>query len=199
VRLSSTFTGGGYARGSARSGLSLVCGLARRAGARAVSVGYRLAPEHPYPAALDDAMTVYWALLDDRIAAGSLVLAGDSAGGGLAVATAVAAREAGLPMPAAILAFSPWTDLSLSGDSIADRAAVDAVLTPPGLGRRAADYLGGADPQSPLASRLSLTSQGCRRCSCRSGRTKSFSMTRYAWPAGRQLATYMSSCRYGRT
>jgi len=131
--------GGAYAIGSAELSVGLASDIARRAGMRAVSVDYRLAPENPYPAALDDAVAAYAALLADR-PAGQIALAGESAGAGLAAATLLALKDAGLALPAAAFLMSPWADLTLSGDSIVGKAPVDPALTADGLGRRAADY-----------------------------------------------------------
>ena len=101
-----------------RTGTHLAAELARRAGGRALSVGYRLAPEHPYPAAVEDGLAVYAGLLESGVSPAQVLVAGDSAGGGLAVATLLAARDQGLPQPAAIAVFSPWADISRSGASM---------------------------------------------------------------------------------
>ncbi|TDT97619.1 acetyl esterase/lipase [Streptomyces sp. 846.5] len=146
------FHGGGYVLGTAATGVALAAGLAARAGGRGISVGYRLAPEHPFPAAVEDALAAYRALLDDGVPPSRIAFAGDSAGGGLAVAALIAARDAGLPLPSAAVAFSPWTDLTLAGASITGRAHDDLILTADILVNAAADYLGSADPRSALAS-----------------------------------------------
>jgi acetyl esterase/lipase len=146
------FHGGVYVIGSAGGSVALVGDLARRAGARAITVDYRLAPEHPYPAAVEDAQAVYRGLLDDGVAPGDIALAGDSAGAGLVVATMLALRDAGTPLPAAGFLMSPYADLTLSGDTIAEKQAVDLILTPDGLRLRVADYVGGADGADPLIS-----------------------------------------------
>ncbi|MFC1430577.1 alpha/beta hydrolase [Streptacidiphilus sp. N1-3] len=146
------FHGGAYALGSAADSAGLAADVARRSGARAVSVDYRLAPEHPFPAAVDDAVAAYRALLDQGVPSTAVAFVGESAGGGLVVATLVALKDAGLPQPASAAVFSPWADLTLTGDSLAGKAEADPALTPQGLRTRAGDYLGPADPASPLAS-----------------------------------------------
>lgn len=144
--------GGGYALGSPHTHAGLVGELARRAGLRATSLDYRLAPEHPFPTAVDDGLAAYRALLEDGTHPQELVLAGDSAGGGLALATLLAARAAGLPQPAAVALMSPWTDLTLSGDSIRSKEDVDPVLTADEVRAFADRYLGSGDRAHPLAS-----------------------------------------------
>jgi len=144
--------GGAYAIGSADSSVGMASDLARRSGTRAVSVDYRLAPENPYPAGLEDAVAAYAALINDRAADAQVAIAGESAGAGLAVATLLALKNAGLPLPSAVILMSPWADLTLSGESIAGKAAVDPALTPDGLRRRAADYVAGSDPTDGLVS-----------------------------------------------
>jgi monoterpene epsilon-lactone hydrolase len=144
--------GGAYAIGSAASSVALASDLARRAGSRLVSVDYRLAPEHPYPAAVEDAVAVYRGLLDSGLSPTRIAIAGESAGAGLAAATLVALEDEGLPWPSSAFLMSPWVDLTLSGDSITEKAAVDPALTPGGLHRRAVDYLAGADAASGLIS-----------------------------------------------
>ncbi|SFG92664.1 alpha/beta hydrolase fold domain-containing protein [Streptomyces mirabilis] len=146
------FHGGAYALGSAGDSVGLAADVARRVGVRAVSVDYRLAPEHPFPAAVDDAVAAYRALLADGTPSSEVAFVGESAGGGLVVATLVALKEAGLPQPSSAVVFSPWADLTLSGDSLTGKADVDPALTAKGLQIRARGYLGETDPATPLAS-----------------------------------------------
>ena len=144
--------GGAYAIGTAASSVGLASDLARRTGARVVTVDYRLAPEHPYPAALEDAVAAYRGLLDSGVPASTLAIAAESAGAGLAAATLVALKQVGLPQPTSGLLMSPWADLTLSGDSMHEKAGVDPALTPKGLHRRALDYVAAGDRKAALAS-----------------------------------------------
>ena len=147
--------GGGYVIGSPRSHRHLAESLARSAGIACLLPDYRLAPEHPFPAAVDDALAAYRSLVERRkIAPGRIAVAGDSAGGGLAVATLLAIRSAGLPMPGAAVCISPWTDLTCSAPSYQTKAATDPLVALPGITAMARDYLGSADPRTPLASPL---------------------------------------------
>ena len=146
--------GGGYSVGSPRSHRPFVSRLSRATRTRALSVDYRLAPEHPFPAAVDDAVTAYRWLLEHHASPERVAVAGDSAGGGLAVAAMVAARDEGLPMPGALVLISPWTDLSVSGASMQTHRGSDPWLDPDGAALAAAVYLGGASPSNPLASPL---------------------------------------------
>ena len=146
--------GGGYVFGSPLSHRHFVANLSAETGLQGLLLDYRLAPEHPFPAAVDDALVAYRALLDGGHSAGRIVVAGDSAGGGLAVSLMLAARGAGLPMPAAGICLSPWTDLTQSAGSYTSRAKTDPNITRDGLDALAAHYLAGADPRNPLASPL---------------------------------------------
>ncbi|MGH8446952.1 MAG: alpha/beta hydrolase [Solimonas sp.] len=154
------FHGGAYIVGAARIYRAVNARLAEWAQARVAAVDYRLAPEHPFPAAPNDALDAYRGLLERGIAAAEIVLAGDSAGGGLALACALQVRDTGLPMPAGIVLFSPWTDLSLSGESMTSRADSELMLEPGALREAAAAYLGAAAAQSPLASPLFANLRG---------------------------------------
>ncbi|GAA2850108.1 alpha/beta hydrolase [Actinoplanes cyaneus] len=146
------FHGGGFFSGSPRTALSVTANLVTRTNLRAYSVDYRLAPEHPFPAAIEDTLAAYRALLDAGEDPATIVFAGDSAGGGLTVTTCLAARDAGLPLPAAIAAFSPGLDATRTGASMTTKAGVDPFFTREGLDRTGAMYLAGQDPRQPLLS-----------------------------------------------
>lgn len=148
------FHGGAYLVGAPSVYRGLAARLALWAQARVVAVDYRLAPEHPFPAATNDALDAYRGLLERGVAARDIVLAGDSAGGGLTLACALQIRDAGLPMPAGLVLLSPWTDLTLGGASITDNARSEILLDPAMLREAVADYLGAQDPRQPLASPL---------------------------------------------
>ncbi len=147
--------GGGYEFGSLRSHGELAARLGRAAGMRVLFLEYRLAPEHPFPAAIDDVMAAWhWLRGDQHRSANSLAVAGDSAGGGLSVALLVALRDAGDAMPAAAVLMSPTVDLTSSGASMIERVDEDPISTPALLSQLSSDYLAGADPETPLASPL---------------------------------------------
>jgi epsilon-lactone hydrolase len=144
--------GGGFMFGSPINTGHVTARLAMATGCMAFSVDYRLSHEAPFPAPVEDVLAAYRGLLDQGFAAGNIVIAGDSAGGGLAVILMVAARDAGLPLPAACLSSSPWTDLGMTGASIHECAATDTHCDLPGLIVMAEAYLDGADPRDPRAS-----------------------------------------------
>jgi len=146
--------GGGYLLGSPASHRHLAAAISEAAGISVFSADYRLAPEHPFPAAVDDAVAAYRGLLESGIPASKLAIAGDSAGGGLTIATLVALRDKKIAIPAAAVALSPWADLSGSGESHVSRAARDPMVGLEGLRGMAAGYLNGGDARSPLASPL---------------------------------------------
>jgi epsilon-lactone hydrolase len=146
------FHGGVYVMGDAFLAADLASQVGRRTRARVISVDYRLAPEHPYPAAVDDALAVYQALLAGGTAPSDIVFAGESAGGGLAVATLVNARDHGLPLPAAVYAMSPYADLTLAGTTMDTKSEADPLLSRENLQPRVTDYTSGQDPALALIS-----------------------------------------------
>src|ERR1700722_1241930 len=147
--------GGGYEFGSVGSDGELAARLGRASGMRVLFPEYRLAPEHPFPAAIDDVLAVWrWLRADQDLSARSIAVAGDSAGGGLTVALLVATRDAEEALPAAAVLMSPTVDLTSSGASMTERADQDPISTPAMLRQFASDYLAGADPKTPLASPL---------------------------------------------
>jgi len=146
--------GGGYVACSAATHRPITAALARLAHRRVFSLDYRLAPEHPFPAALDDAVAAYRWLLGQGVDAGAVALAGDSAGGGLVLATLLRARDEALPLPAAAVCFSPWTDLAGTGESLTTNNGRCAMLHPDNVRDFARLYLADASPRHPYASPL---------------------------------------------
>jgi len=146
------FHGGVYVLGDAFLAADLASQVGRRTRARVMSVDYRLAPEHPYPAAVDDALAAYAALLHNGTAPADIAFAGESAGGGLAVATLVNARDHGLPLPAAAYVMSPYADLTLAGATMQTKRAADPLLSPQALQARVTDYTAGQDAGLGLIS-----------------------------------------------
>jgi acetyl esterase/lipase len=144
--------GGGYCIGGPASHRTLVARLAKAAGATAYVLDYRLAPEHPFPSAVDDAVAAYQALIESGHSAAHTVIGGDSAGGGLTVATAVAARDAGLPTPAGLYLMSPWVNLANASKAYEVKAASDPVINDTNINEFAQAYLGDGDRKRPLAS-----------------------------------------------
>ncbi|MFF0464539.1 alpha/beta hydrolase [Streptomyces mexicanus] len=146
------FHGGAWVFGSPETALCLTGHLVARTGFAAYSVDYRLAPEHPFPAAIEDTLSAYRALLDSGHDPSAIVFAGDSAGGGLAVTTCLTARDAGLPLPAAVVAFSPGLDATRTGESMRTKEGIDPIFTRASLDHTGAMYLAGQDPRRPLLS-----------------------------------------------
>jgi len=146
------FHGGGFVIGSLDSHRHLVSKAGRAAQAWTLALDYRLAPEHPFPAAVEDAVTGYRFLLSRGYRAGRVAIAGDSAGGGLVVSAMIAIRDAGLPQPACGWCISPWVDLEALGETMSTKAGADPTVQRTGILEIAGLYLGGADPRSPLAA-----------------------------------------------
>jgi monoterpene epsilon-lactone hydrolase len=152
--------GGGYVIGSINTHRRLAYDISAASGARILVIDYRLAPEHPFPAAVDDAAKAWRWLLQQGFAPSRLAIAGDSAGGGLAFATLVNLRDQKLGLPACAVAISPWVDLEGSGNSITARAAQDPMVQKDGLLWMAGMYLGGKDAKTPLAAPLHADLKG---------------------------------------
>ena len=152
--------GGGYAIGSLNTHRRLAYDISAASSARVLLVDYRLAPEHPFPAAIDDAAAAWCWLLGQGFAPGRLAIAGDSAGGGLAIATLVNLRDNALGLPACAVAISPWVDLEGLGNSITTRAAQDPMVQKDGLLWMAGMYLQGRDARTPLAAPLHADLKG---------------------------------------
>jgi acetyl esterase/lipase len=146
--------GGGYITGSFKTHRALAARISKASGARVLVPNYRLAPEHKFPAAIDDALRVYRWLIDAGVDPGRLVVGGDSAGGGLTLAMLTLLRDAGDPLPAATFLLSPWTDLAGTGETMVTKAEEDPWLDPTQMPAASRAYLGDADPMDPLASPL---------------------------------------------
>jgi len=146
--------GGSYNCGSIKSHRSIAADIANSAKANALIIDYRLAPEHPFPAAVEDTIAAYRWLLENRICPDQIIVAGDSCGGGLALSLLIRLRDSNEPMPVAAVCLSPWTDLTCSGESWKTNAKKDIMLDPGPLVEAAQIYLGAADPRTPLASPL---------------------------------------------
>ena len=146
--------GGGYVVGSVRTHRVMMTGLSQASGARVLGLEYRLAPEHPFPAPVEDAVAAYRWLLGEGYEPGRIAVAGDSAGGGLTVAAMVQLRYLGLPMPGAAVCFSPWVDLEGVGESMDANAEIDPMVGREGLAFMAGAYLDGLDARAPLAAPL---------------------------------------------
>jgi epsilon-lactone hydrolase len=146
--------GGGYRVGAPSTYRHITWRIAEAARARVLVIDYRLAPEHPFPAPVEDALAAYRWLLAEGAAPGRLIVMGDSAGGGLTLALLLKLRDEGLPLPAAAVAISPWTDLAVTGASLRLNAQADPMINADEVPKFAADYLAGADPRNPYASPL---------------------------------------------
>lgn len=146
------FHGGSFLMGSPETGMALTASLVVRTGMRSFSLDYRLAPEHPFPAGIEDCVAAYRELLDQGISPASIAFAGDSAGGGLCITTCLKARAAGLPLPGAIVTFSAGLDATRSGDSVDTKNGVDPFFTREAFRASGEMYLAGADPAQELLS-----------------------------------------------
>jgi epsilon-lactone hydrolase len=147
--------GGGYMEGSLTSHQDLAMRIGRAAKMKVLVIDYRLAPEHPFPAAVEDAVKSYnWLIESQKINPNKIVIAGDSAGGGLTLVTLIKLRDEKIPMPAAGICLSPWTDLALTGDSLIKNAKVDPFLKSYDLAFMAELYIGDNDPKNPYISPL---------------------------------------------
>lgn len=146
--------GGGYVTGSVISHRGMAANLSRASGCRVLTIDYRLAPENKHPAQVQDAHTAYRWMLNNGVDASSLFVAGDSAGGGLTVATLLKARDSGDPMAAAGVCISPWVDMEGNGDSMKSKAGVDPMVSYEGLMDMATHFLGDGDRRDPLAAPL---------------------------------------------
>jgi len=146
--------GGGYVMGSIATHRAMVARIARAANSRALLIDYRLAPEHPFPAAVDDAVAAYRWLVAQGCKPGRIVIAGDSAGGGLMLATLLRLRNMGVTLPAGGVGISPWTDLQGTGESVKTKAAIDPMVSQENLSISAKSYYGDHDPKDSLISQI---------------------------------------------
>ncbi|HRI27587.1 MAG TPA: alpha/beta hydrolase [Chitinophagales bacterium] len=146
--------GGGYAVGSVNTHKSLIAKIAKKADIQALGIDYRLAPEHPFPAAIEDAVRAYRYLLEQGYKPENLIIAGDSAGGGLTLATLITLRNTGIPLPAMGVCLSPWTDLAVTGASVTERAHLDPMIVGHLLSEWAKRYAGDTPTNHPLISPL---------------------------------------------
>ena len=144
--------GGGYISGSLSTHRTMVSRISRASGARALAIDYRLAPEHPFPAAVEDALAAYHWLLSEGVDPARLIIGGDSAGGGLTIATLVSLRDAGDRLPRAAICVSPWVDLECVGKSMTTKAEIDPLVEVDDTLRLAEAYRGEASPRNPLVS-----------------------------------------------
>ncbi len=154
------FHGGGYCSGSIVSHRRMVSETGRSAGVRTLALEYRLAPEHPYPAALDDALAAYRFVLAAGVPPERIALGGDSAGGGLTLATMIRLRDGGEKLPGCAWLVSPWVDLQMTGATVVSKADVDPLIQKPYLQELADAYLAGQDPSAPLVSPLNADLAG---------------------------------------
>jgi acetyl esterase/lipase len=164
--------GGAYALGSINSHRELIARLVDTTNCRALAINYRLAPENPFPAALEDAINAYDWLISIGINPSRICIAGDSAGGGLAIATLLALREKDMPLPAGVLCFSPWFDLTLSGDSVYKNENLDPILSSSILETYVNYYIGSNKASEPMISPLFGDLRGLPPIHIQSGRNE---------------------------
>ena len=189
--------GGGYVIGSLDSHRHLVAEAGRAADCWALALDYRLAPEHPFPGAVEDAAAGYRYLLGRGVKPGRMAIAGDSAGGGHVVAAMVAIREAGLPQPGCGWCISPWVDMEASGETMTSRSAADPMVQKAGILDMARLYLNGADPRSPLASPIYADLAGLAPLLIQVGAAETLLDDAFALPKPRVPPTFMSISRSG--
>jgi acetyl esterase/lipase len=161
--------GGGYNICSPNTHRELCAHISRAGSARVLLLDYRLAPENPFPAALDDAVSAYRWLLENGYSSKNIAIAGDSAGGGLSIAASIALRDQGDPAPSSIACMSPWTDLGMSGASIKTHAGIDPVVTLEALQLMASNYIKGNGPRTPLISPVFADLKGLSPLLCHAG------------------------------
>jgi len=164
--------GGAYGLGSINSHRELISRLVIDTKCRALAINYRLSPENPFPAALEDSVQAYTWLLSNGVDPSRICFGGDSAGGGLAIATLFALREQGIPLPASVFCFSPWLDLTLSGDSVTENINHDPILSGPILQKYVNYYIGHHNPNDPLVSPLFGDLRGLPPIHIQSGRNE---------------------------
>jgi len=146
--------GGGYNLCSVNTHREFAAHIANKSGTKVLLIDYRLAPEHPFPAALEDAVSAYYWLLDTGLTGKNIAIAGDSAGGGLALATAISIRDAGDSLPSSIACIAPWIDLRMTGDSIKTKSEIDPLIKTESAKVWAGNYIGNNDPRNPFISPL---------------------------------------------
>ncbi len=183
--------GGGYVIGEAHSYKHFTGHIAKAVGCRVLSVDYRLAPEYPHPAPLHDSTTAYRWLLEQGWEPAHLAIAGDSAGGGLTLATLIALRDAGTPLPAAAAPLSPWADLEATGGTMVTNAEHDVMVQRPGLLGMATLFLNGHDAKDPLVAPIHADFTGLVPCIFRKVAMKPSSMTPGGLPARRRKLVSM--------
>jgi acetyl esterase/lipase len=164
--------GGAYALGSIQSHREMIARLVLTTNCKALAINYRLAPENPFPAALEDVIMAYEGVLSGGVAPSQICIAGDSAGGGLAIATLFALREQGIPLPAGVFCFSPWLDLTLSGDSVLKNMNHDPILSATILQKYVNYYIGNHNATDPLISPLFGDLRGLPPIHIQSGRNE---------------------------